>query len=156
MLQEGKKGHYAPFLVGAVAVLVLLGGIFLLTRYTQSAQQVEQRLPWGATEQAYATQIRFLEPKMSRAANFLNQEVTFIFGAVANDGPRAVREIGVTLEFRDVFSQVVLRDTRRVLGPRSTPLASGQRRDFQFNFEHVPADWSRQYPSVRITGLLLD
>ena len=74
MLQEEKKGNYAPLLVGAVAVLVLLGGIFLLTRYTQSARQVEQRLPWDATEQAYAKQIRFLEPKMSRAANFLNQE----------------------------------------------------------------------------------
>ena len=122
----------------------------------RAGRLVEQRLPWGPTEQCYAKQIRFLEPKMGRAANFLNQEVTFIFGAVANDGPRAVREIGVTLEFRDVFSQVVLRDTRRVLGPRSTPLASGQRRDFQFNFEHVPADWRRQYPSVRITGLLLD
>ena len=68
----------------------------------------------GPSEQAYAPQIHFLEPKMSRAANFLNQEVTFIFGTVENGGNRKVKQIEITLEFHDPFNQVVLRDTQRL------------------------------------------
>jgi hypothetical protein len=157
MIEEEKSGFPMAFLVGLAVVLVLFGGIVLLTRNSRSAQPAaEQRLPLAATEQAYAKQIRFLEPRISRVANFLNQEVIILFGSAANDGPRAIREMEVTIEFRDIFNQVVLRDTRRLFGSRATPLASGQRRDFQFNFEHVPADWNHQYPTLRITGLLLD
>ncbi len=157
MLQEEKHSVPVAFFGGLAVVLLLLGGVFLLTRHAGPAQSTaEQRLPMTATEQAYAGQIRFLDLRMSRASNFLNQEVTFVFGWVANDGPRAVREIEATIEYRDLFNQVVLRDTRRVLGARAAPLAAGQRREFQFNFEHVPADWNRQYPSLRLTGLLLD
>jgi len=157
MIQEEKNRIPGPFIAGIVVVLFLVGSVIMLTRHIRPAESAaEQRLPMTATEQAYAKQIRFLDLKMSRAANFLDQEVTFVFGSVANDGPRAIREIETTVEFRDLFNQVVLRDTRRVLGPRAAPLAPGQRREFQFGFEHVPTDWNRQYPSIRITGLLLD
>jgi hypothetical protein len=157
MIQDEKSRIPGPFIAGIVVVLLLVSGFIVLTRHIRPAEPTAERLlPMAATEEAYAKQIRFLDVKMSRAANFLNQEVTFVFGSVANDGPRPVREIEVTVEFRDVFNQVVLRDTRRVLGPRAAPLAPGQRREFQFSFEHVPADWNRQYPSIRITGLLLD
>ncbi len=157
MIQQKKSRIPGPFLAGIVVVVLLVGGFVLLTRHTQPAESAaEQRRPMTATEQAYAKQIRFLDLKMSRAANFLNQEVTFVFGSVANDGARVIREVEVTVEFRDPFNQVVLRDTRPVLGPRTLPLAPGQRREFQFGFEHVPADWNRRYPSIRITGLLLD
>ena len=157
MPQENKSGLPVAFIAGTGVVVLLLGGILLLTRITgPAAPAAEQHLPMTATEQAYARQIRFLDVKKSRAANFLNQEVTFIFAAVANDGPRAIQEMEVTLEFRDLFSQVVLRDTRRLLGPNTTPLASGQRREFQFSFEHVPADWNRQDPSLRVTRLRLE
>lgn len=157
MIQEQKSRTPAPFIAGTVVVLLLLGGVVLLTRHIRPAESAgEQHLPMTATEQAYAKQIRFLDLKMSRAANFLNQEVTFVFGTVANDGARAVRDVEVTIEFRDLFNQVVLRDTRRVLGLRAAPLAPGQHHEFQFGFEHVPADWNRQYPSIRVTGLLLD
>jgi hypothetical protein len=157
MIQENRSVIPPMFLEGIGVVLVLLGGVFLLTRNPRAPRPAaEQHLPMTAAEQAYAQQIRFLDLQMSRVANFLNQEVTFVFGSVANDGPRDIREIEATIEFGDLFNQVVLRDTRRVLGPRAAPLAGGQRREFQFGFEHVPPGWNRQYPSIRVTGLLLD
>ncbi len=110
----------------------------------------------GAAERAYAGQIHFQDQRMSRAANFLNQEVTFLFGTISNDGARAIREIEVSVEFRDQFNQVVLRDTRRLLGPRAAPVGARQRREYQVGFEHVPNDWNRQYPTFRIGGLLLE
>jgi hypothetical protein len=93
---------------------------------------------------------------MSRAANFLNQEVTYLSGTVANQGDRGVREIEVTIEFRDTLNQVVLRDARRLLGKVGGRLAPGERRDFRIAFDHVPADWNVQMPSVRIGGLELE
>ena len=157
MIQEEKSRFSAAILAGGVAVLLLLGGIFWLTRNSGSpGPAAERRLPMAATEQAYAKQMRFVDPQMTRVANFLNQEVTIVFGSVVNDGPRAIREMEVTLEFHDIFNQVVLRDTRRLFGARALPLGPGQRREFQFNFEHVPADWNHQYPTLRVTGLLLD
>ncbi len=157
MTEESKSGIPAAFLAGVIVVGVLLAGVFLLTRSTRTGGPVaEKPLPMGAAEQAYAGQIHLSDLKMGRAANFLNQEVTFLFGSVSNDGARALHEIEVTIEFRDLFNQVVLRDTRRVFGPRSAPLASGRRREFQFGFEHVPQDWNRQFPSIRVSGLLFE
>jgi hypothetical protein len=113
-------------------------------------------LAFGAGEQAYASQIVFNGLGMSRAANMLNQEVTYLSGQIANQGGRAVREIEVTIEFHDAVNQVVLREQRHVLGKLARPLASGERRDFQIAFDHVPADWNVQVPTVRISGLDLE
>jgi len=113
-------------------------------------------LPMGPSEQAYASQIHFLEPKMSRAANFLNQEVTFIFGTMENGGNRRIKQIEITLEFHDPFNQVVLRDKQRLFSQYDAPLAAGQRRDFQVGYEHISAQWNNVYPTIRITGLDLD
>jgi hypothetical protein len=109
----------------------------------------------GPAEEDYVAHIEFLEPNVARAANFLNQEVTFVFGAVKNNGPRPIRQIEVTLEFHDVFGQVVLRDKQRLFSAQAIPLESYQRRDFQLTYESLPVQWNQAYPTMRITGLAL-
>jgi hypothetical protein len=142
------------FLIGVIIVGALVAGAVVLSRYSEPAGPHPLRpLPMGPAEQAYAGQIQFLDPKMSRAANFLNQEVTFIFGTVKNGGSRQIRQIEVTLEFHDVFNQVVLRDKQRLFPPRTPPIAPGEQRDFELAYEHVPAQWNQVYPTMRITGL---
>jgi hypothetical protein len=142
------------FLAGLVVVSLLIGAAVLINHFSTPAGPIEEKpLPMGPVEQAYAPQIHFLEPKMSRAANFLNQEVTFVFGTVENGGQRQVRQIEVTLEFHDVFNQVVLRDKQRLFLPNAAPLGPGERRDFQLGYEHLPAQWNQAYPAIRITGL---
>jgi len=142
------------FLVGIAIVAVLVTGAVLYSRYAvPDESQIEKPLPMGPAEQAYAQQIQFLEPKMSRAANFLNQEVTFVFGTVQNGGDRKVKQIEIMLEFHDPFKQVVLRDTQRLFLPTAPPMLPGQQRDFQVGYEHLPAQWDNGYPSIRVTGL---
>jgi hypothetical protein len=142
------------FLIGLVIVAVLVTGAVLYSRYsTPNDSQVEKPLPMGPAELAYAPQIHFLEPKMSRAANFLNQEVTFVFGTVENGGDKKVKQIEIVLEFHDPFNQVVLRDTQRLFLPNAALMAPGQRRDFQVGYEHLPAQWNNGYPSIRVSGL---
>ncbi len=134
------------FGAGLVIVTLLIGAAVLLSRYSTPAGSEEFRpLPMGPSEQAYAPQIHFLEPKMSRAANFLNQEVTFVFGTLENSGNR-----------HDPFNQVVLRDKQRLFTKYDAPLAAGQQRDFQVGYEHVSAQWNNVYPTIRVTGLALD
>lgn len=145
------------FLAGIVIVALLTGGAVLLSRYSSPAGPVKLKpLPMGPSEQSYAPEVHFLEPKMSRAANFLNQEVTFIFGTLQNGGNRKIKQIEVTIEFHDPFGQVVQRDTQRLFGPNEDPLAPGQQRDFQVGYEHISAQWNNAYPTIRITGLVLD
>lgn len=142
--------------VGAAAALVLIGLFYLLGRLAPApTKAVEQPLPMGPPEQAYIPQIQFLEPQVARAANFLNQEVTFVFGTVLNNGSRPIRQIEVTLEFHDPFNQVVLRDKQRLFSPTAVPLAPNQRRDFQLGYETLPVQWNQAYPTLRITGLQL-
>ena len=103
----------------------------------------------------YVPQIQFLEPKVARAANFLNQEVTFVFGTVLDNGARPIRQIEVTLEFHDPFNQVVLRDKQRLFSATAIPLAPHDRRDFQLGYETLPVQWNQAYPTITITGLQL-
>jgi hypothetical protein len=156
MLGEEKSRAPIVLLVGAVAALLLIGVFYLVGRLTPTpTKAVEQPLPMGPAEQAYVPQIQFLEPKVARAANFLNQEVTFVFGSVLNNGPRPIRQIEVTLEFHDPFNQVVLRDKQRLFGPNAVPLAPHERRDFQLGYETLPVQWNQAYPKITITGLQL-
>jgi len=142
------------FLIGIVIVAVLVTGAVLYSRYaTPAGAEIDKPLPMGPSELAYAPQIHFLDPKMSRAANFLNQEVTFVFGTVENGGNRKVQQIEITLEFHDPFNQVVLRDTQRLFLPNASPMLPGQQRDFQVGYEHISAQWNNGYPTIRVTGL---
>jgi hypothetical protein len=155
MIDEEPKSR-APIVlvVGLVAAALLIGGVYLVGHFTpSSAPAAVQTPPMGPAEQAYAPQIHFLEPKLARAANFLNQEVTFVFGSVSNDGPRPVGQIEITLEFHDQFNQVVLRDTQPLFTPNAIPLAPNEHRDFQLDYETIPIQWNQTYPTIQITGL---
>lgn len=155
--QEDKNRFRVSLAAGAGFVLILLAALFLLTRPMKApGTGAVEHLPFGQEEQAYAARIHFLGPQMSRAANMLNQEVTYVSGQVSNDGARTIREVEVTLEFRDQFNQVVLRETRPLLGTRARPLEGGERRGFQISLEYVPEAWNQQYPSIQVTGLQLD
>ena len=156
-MKSEQKLSFAPsFLAGAAVVLLLFLGVYLVTKYAQEEAVKEEQLPLTEVEKAYISRIEFAKRKVSRAANFLNQEVTFVFGNVVNHGPRAIRQMELTLEFRDAFGQVVLRDVRRPWTSQAAPLTGGQSREFQLTFEHVPASWNQAHPGLRITGLLLE
>ena len=112
-------------------------------------------LPVGAAEQAHAGKVKLESLKMSRFANFLNQEVTYLDGDIVNGGDRPIAAIAVTVEFRNIENKVVLRQTQRPLNDHAAPLAPGERRPFRLAFEQIPDDWNMQYPSMQVTGLVL-
>jgi hypothetical protein len=156
MADAHKREMPLAFLAGAVIVALVVGVAVLWSSHeSKVTPTAAPALPMGPPEQAYVPQIKFSRPAtpMSRATNFLNQEVTYVFGTAENDGPRTVNQIQVTLEFHDVFNQVVLRDTETLLPPHTPAIPPGQSYDFQLNYEHLPEQWDMQYPTMTITGL---
>jgi hypothetical protein len=155
-LHEQKSRFPAAFLAGGIVVLLTVGGAYFLNRNFRSiGPAAEPPLPMTPVEQAYVPRIKFTDIQMARATNFLNQELTYVAAVLTNDGARPIRRVEVTIEFRDSLGQVVLRETRRVPGPYADAIAPGEHRDIQFTFEHLPTEWNRQYPVLRVTGLLL-
>jgi hypothetical protein len=142
------------FGAGLVIVLILFGGLFLLTRKLHSnGPGPEAKLPFGPAEQAYAERIHFTDMHMAKATNFLNQEFTYVAGTMTNDGVRDIKAMDVTIEFRDPFKQVILKDSEHLIGPDTASLTAGQKGTFQVSVEHLPAEWNHEYPIIRITGI---
>jgi hypothetical protein len=142
------------FLAGIAIVSVLVGAAMLYSKYAKPPESEDDKpVPMDAAGVAYAPQIHFLETKMSRAANFLNQEVTYVFCTVENGGDRKIHQIEITLEFHDPFGQVILRDKQRLFLQTAPPFLPGQQRDVQIPYEHIPAQWNNVFPSIAVTGL---
>ncbi len=88
---------------GLIVVLVLGGGLYWWSRSSHGAVPgAPVSLPMGPDEQAYSSQIQFTDVQLSRASNMLEQEITYVDGTISNNGPRAVAEIEVSLEFHDL------------------------------------------------------
>jgi hypothetical protein len=154
MPTEERSRLPVAFMVGIAIVALLVGAAVLYSRYAKPAvSEDDQPLPMGPAEKTYAPQIHFLEPKMSRAANFLNQEVTYILCSVENGGDRKVHQIEITIEFHDPFNQVILRDKQRLFLATASPFLPGQQRDVQIPYEHIPPQWNMVYPSIVVSGL---
>ena len=113
----------------------------------------EMHLPFGSAEQAYAPKVQIENLALSRAENFLHQEVTTLNGELINTGERSLKNVELTVEFSDQLPQVVLRESRMVLAAGRPPLAPGERREFEISFEHIPTSWNRRQPDVRVTGI---
>ena len=146
-----------PFLVGVVVVLIVFGAFYLAMRFSGGPASTAQKpLAFGAKEQAYVVEIEFENLGLSSLENMLHQQVTYLNGDISNKGASTVRAAEITVEFYDSDNKVALRDTRRIIASDSTPLESGETRDFQIGFEAIPARWNHRFPAIHITGLDLE
>jgi hypothetical protein len=147
-----------PWLAVVIVSLALSIAVYFYVAPTAPKHGVstgaQARLPFGPAEQAYAPNVHIENINLERSENFLQQEVTTLAGEARNSGQQPLRDIEITVEFYDELHQVVLRETRAILSG-SQPLSPGERRDFEIAFEHLPASWNSDHPSVRVTGLLL-
>jgi hypothetical protein len=114
----------------------------------------EAHLPFGASEQAYVSKVQIENLALSRAENFLNQEVTTLSGRLTNGGASSITNVEVSIEFSDQFGQNVLRESRSLFLQPAAPLAPGETRSFEVSFEHIPYTWNVQQPAVHVSGIL--
>lgn len=158
--QEKPSGGSLVTLVIAGVVLIAIGASlwFLLKSPSAPAPGSMQAVVtpgMGESEQEYAKSLRVENVALSRAENFLHQEVTILNAEIVNGGGQSVLALELSAEFSDDLNQVVLREARAVLGTPPAALAPGERRAFEISFDHIPASWNRQQPTVRVASLQL-
>jgi hypothetical protein len=145
--------------MGVAATAAILLTFWFLSESFRSGKSVTMKqtvvLKMSPAEQEYAKKIEIGNIAMSRAENFLHQEVTTLSGELLNNGSEPVLRLILTTEFSDDMHQIVLRETRKVLGPPSPALAPGERRAFEISFDHVPNSWNMHSPTVRVAHLQL-
>lgn len=155
-LRPEGESNWRPVIVGVALVVAVVGIIAWLLRSGPRT---------ASTPHPYAANIKLSDLKMSAAENFVGASVTYLDGAVTNAGDKTVTHVMVHVVFKDSLGQVAQAEDAplHVLqtgGPypdavdlSTLPLAPGQSRQFRLTFEHVTADWNREYPEVQVTGV---
>jgi hypothetical protein len=105
----------------------------------------------GPEERAYVSNVGVDHIEISRAENFLHQEVTTISGEISNGGNRSVASVELTIEFYDELNQIAQRETRSLFGPPGPPIAPGDHREFEVSFEHISTSWNMRQPVIKVT-----
>jgi hypothetical protein len=121
--------------------------------------------PAAKTPPPYTASLKFSDPKMSAAENFIGATVSYVDGAITNSGDKTVTHVVVEVVFKDGIGQLAQREEvpLRVLktsGPypeavdlSAAPLAPGQTQPFRLAFDSISAQWNRQYPEMRVTDV---
>src|SRR5215472_14021633 len=116
---ERSKPPILTIVIAAVVLVAIAISIWMvLNNPAKPIGLIELNAPakMNAQEQAYAKTMRIENIALSRAENFIHQEVTILKADIVNDGPRSVQKLFVTVEFFDDMRQIVLRETRPALG----------------------------------------
>ena len=142
----------------AILLAALLAGLwwFLLKGAGEKASSPQTAASMTPAERAYVKNLRVENIALSRAENFLHQEVTTLTGELVNTGSQPVLTLALTFEFADSYNQIVLRETRSVLSASMPKLAPAERRAFEISFEHIPSSWNMQAPELRLAYLRLE
>ena len=152
---QPKSGRSWIAWMGAATIAIALAVLMWPGAERHSASITrESHLPFGPAEQTYAPNLQIENLALSRAENFLNQQVTTLAGSLTNAGNLPLSNVELTVEFSDQLGQIVLRETRAVFAPRTPAFAPGEHREFEVSFEHIPSSWNIQQPLVRVSGIL--
>lgn len=156
---EQRKPLPLNILLGTLVVVAIALAFWLAFRApggnSSRTAQSGVSVPMSQAEQMYTISIQIENIALSRAENFVHQEVTILDADIVNAGQQSVAGLTVTVEFFDDMHQVVLRESRAILGTPSAALGPGQKRSFSISFDRVPSSWNLQQPSVQVTHLQL-
>ncbi len=154
------ESNSRPLIIAAVVLVLVVGLIFFLVRTSKPAPPPPSQM----SEAPYASNLQISDLHLSTAKNFINAEVTYLEGNIANTGAASLTGAQVLCIFRNSMGEVVdtpvvpLQIEAVVLGqndfvPLSTsPLMPNQKRPFRLTFEHVSADWNMGMPELRVVG----
>jgi hypothetical protein len=156
--EERDSSRLIIFIAVAGVLVVILGIAFLLREPPKAAKTISP----------YAANIKLSDFKMSAAENFVGSTVSYIDGTVTNSGDKTVTHLVVEVVFKDEVGQIAQDEpdvplrVMRTTGPYPeavdlsvAPLAPGQSQPFRLTFDHISAQWSRQYPEIRISDVLV-
>ena len=157
---QAQERNWTPFVVGLVAVLVVVGIIVLVTRCSGRT---------SAAADPYAAKLQISNPRVSAAENYVGGTVTYLDATITNTGDKELTGADMDLVFKNTMNQVVQKETLplRVLVANQmagypdlvdlsrSPIAPGQSKNVRMTLEHISADWDQAAPEMRLTNLKL-
>lgn len=147
-------GKRRRLVVLGVSIAFLLLAFFLWRESSKIAQPTAgSQEVVGPDERAYTSNVGVDHVEISRAENFLHQEVTTISGEISNGGNRSLASVDLTIEFYDDLNQIAQRETRSLFGPPGPPIPPGDHREFEVSFEHISSSWNMRQPVIKVTKL---
>jgi hypothetical protein len=158
--REPQERNWTPFVIGLVAVVVVVGIIVTLTR--TKGQTTTQTNP-------YVSKLQISNLKLSAAENYVGGTVTYLDVTISNTGDSTLTGAAMKLVFKNSMGQVVQTETiplhvlmenqmggypdlvdlsRASIGP-------GQSKTVRMTLEHISADWNQSYPEMQLVNLRL-
>ena len=138
-------------LIGAAGLAIVIAALLLY--WLGISRRSEPPSALAEEQRAYLPQIVVSGPRMSAADNFLGHTVTYLDAQITNKGTRVVSQVQLEMEFVDILGQVVLRETNQPVSPPTPALKTGETRDFQVSFEHMPLEWNQAPPQIRVKSV---
>jgi len=157
---QAQERNWTPFVIGLVAVVVVVGIIVVLTRNKGGT---------GAQPNPYAAKLQISSPKLSAAENYVGGTVTYLDVTITNTGAQALTGADMKLTFKNSLDQVVQTETipLHVLVENQMggypdlvdlgrfPIGPGQSKTVRMTLEHISADWNQSYPEMQLINLKL-
>jgi hypothetical protein len=152
---QQNNGKTRRIVVLAVSIVLLLLAFFLWRASTKKVQPAAtgSQDAQGPDARAYTSRVGVDHVEISRAENFLHQEVTTISGEISNGGNRALASVELTIEFYDDLNQIAQRETRSLFGTPGPAVPPGDHREFEVSFEHISSSWNMRQPVMKITAV---
>jgi hypothetical protein len=157
---DAPRGPWLGLAIGFLIIVAIIGALIYSSRKSETRQSAQPNVMESAAADPYASNLKISDPSMSAAQNMLGGEVTYIEGKVTNTGDKTVTGATVEVTFKNSLGQVVQRQTEPLwivqrrepaVDVAVVPIKSGETREFRLSFEHISADWDRQFPDLRIT-----
>jgi hypothetical protein len=158
--QETRERNWAPFVVGIVAVLIVVAVIVAFTRNSGRAKVVVD---------PYAAKLPISNAKASQAENYVGGTVTYLDATITNAGDKALVGGDMKLIFRNTLNEVVQSETlplhvlvQNQMGGypdlvdlSRDPIGPGQSKTVRMTLEHISADWNQAAPEMQLVNLKL-
>jgi hypothetical protein len=158
--RETRERRWTPFIVGLVAVVVVVAILVAITRHKGEAP---------AQPNPYAAKLQLSNPKMSAAENYVGGTVTYLDVNITDTGDKALVGAAMKLVFRNSLNEVVQTETLPLhvlvenqmggypdlVDLSRSPIGPGQSKTVRMTLEHISADWNQNYPEMQLTDLKL-
>ncbi len=157
---EPQERNWTPFLIGLVAVVIVLGGMVALTR--NSGHTKQQLNP-------YVAKLQISNAKVSAAENYVGGTVTYLDADITNTGDKTLVGADMNLVFKNTMDEVVQKETLPLhvlvenqmggypdlVDMSRSPIAPGHTKAVRMTLEHISADWNQAPPQMQLVNLTL-
>jgi hypothetical protein len=158
--QEAQERNWTPFIIGLLAVIVVVGIIVAITRNTgQKTQKVDP----------YVSKLQITNAKVSAAENYVGGTVTYLDASITNTGDKTLVGADMNLVFKNTMNEIVQKEVLPLhvlvenqmggypdlVDMSRSPITPGHTKSVRMTLEHISTDWDQAPPQMELTNLKL-